>query len=111
VIHRYARVGACWQTLDAQLAELHADGCARIYREKASGTAHRARFAADAEGARLRRRGDGEGKANGKGLGRPFKMTGHQRQEALARRESGELLTEIARSNTVSAATISRLAA
>jgi len=49
-------------------------------------------------------------KANGKSLGRPFKMTQHQRQEALARRESGELLTEIARSHSVSAATISRLA-
>ncbi|HEY1935416.1 MAG TPA: recombinase family protein [Acetobacteraceae bacterium] len=48
-------------------------------------------------------------KANGKSLGRPFKMTKHQRQEALARRESGELLTGIARSYNVSAAAISRL--
>jgi DNA invertase Pin-like site-specific DNA recombinase len=48
-------------------------------------------------------------KANGKSLGRPFKMTPNQRKEALARRESGELLTEIARSYNVSAATISRL--
>jgi hypothetical protein len=38
-------------------------------------------------------------------------MTKHQRKEALARRESGELLTEIARSYNVSAATISRLGA
>jgi DNA invertase Pin-like site-specific DNA recombinase len=55
--------------------------------------------------------GRARAKANGKSLGRPFKMTKHQRQEALARRESGELLTEIARSYNVSAATISRLAA
>jgi DNA invertase Pin-like site-specific DNA recombinase len=53
--------------------------------------------------------GRARAKANGKSLGRPFKMTKHQRQEALARREKGELLTEIARSYNVSAATISRL--
>jgi len=38
-------------------------------------------------------------------------MTTYQRKEALARRERGELLTEIARSYNVSVATISRLAA
>jgi hypothetical protein len=54
--------------------------------------------------------GRARAKANGKSLGRPFKMTSHQRKEALARRESGELLTEIARSYNFSAATISRLA-
>jgi DNA invertase Pin-like site-specific DNA recombinase len=53
--------------------------------------------------------GRARAKANGKSLGRPFKMTGHQRKEALPRRERGELLTEIARSHNVSAATISRL--
>ena len=53
--------------------------------------------------------GRARAKAHGKSLGRPFKMTGHQRKEALARREGGELLTEIARSYNVSAATISRL--
>jgi hypothetical protein len=36
-------------------------------------------------------------------------MTPHQRREAVKRRESGELLTEIARTYNVSAATISRL--
>ncbi len=54
--------------------------------------------------------GRARAKANGKSLGRPFKMTKHQRKEALARRESGGLLTVIARSYNVSAATISRLA-
>ena len=52
--------------------------------------------------------GRARAKANGKSLGRPFKMTAHQRKEALARRECGELLTQIARSYNVSPATISR---
>jgi DNA invertase Pin-like site-specific DNA recombinase len=55
--------------------------------------------------------GRARAKANGKSVGRPFKMTKHQSKEALAWRESGELLTEIARSYNVSAATISRLGA
>ena len=53
--------------------------------------------------------GRARARARGKHLGRPFKLTDHQKREALARRENGELLTEIARSYNVSAATISRL--
>jgi DNA invertase Pin-like site-specific DNA recombinase len=51
-------------------------------------------------------------KANGKHLGRPFKLTAHQKQEAVKRRDQGdETLAEIARSYNVSPATISRLPA
>ncbi len=50
-------------------------------------------------------------KANGKSLGRPFKMTPHQRREAIERRDRGdETLADIGRSYNVSRATISRLA-
>jgi DNA invertase Pin-like site-specific DNA recombinase len=34
---RYARVSTYGQTLDAQLDQLRADGCTRLYRETASG--------------------------------------------------------------------------
>jgi DNA invertase Pin-like site-specific DNA recombinase len=54
--------------------------------------------------------GRARAKANGKSLGRPFKLTEHQRREAIKRRDSGnETLTEIGRSYNVSSATISRL--
>ena len=42
-------------------------------------------------------------------LGRKPKLTAHQRREAMARREAGEVLTDIARSYNVSHSTISRL--
>jgi DNA invertase Pin-like site-specific DNA recombinase len=49
-------------------------------------------------------------KARGVKMGRPPKLTSHQRREALRRRDRGyETLADIARSYNVSAATISRL--
>lgn len=48
-------------------------------------------------------------KARGVKLGRPFGMTHHQRQEALARKAAGEPVREIARTYDVSPSTISRL--
>ena len=42
-------------------------------------------------------------------FGRKLKLTKHQREEAIARREAGEALTEIGRSYNVSHSTISRL--
>jgi DNA invertase Pin-like site-specific DNA recombinase len=48
-------------------------------------------------------------KANGVKMGRKPKLTHHQRQEAMARREAGEVLVDIARSYNVSHSTISRL--
>jgi DNA invertase Pin-like site-specific DNA recombinase len=56
--------------------------------------------------------GRARAKANGTHLGRPFKLTPHQQQEAIKRRDhGGETLAEIARSYNVSPATISRLTA
>ena len=49
-------------------------------------------------------------KANGKSLGRPHKLTPHQRREAIKRRDDdGEPVREIARSFNLHHATISRL--
>jgi DNA invertase Pin-like site-specific DNA recombinase len=54
--------------------------------------------------------GRARAKAQGKSLGRPFKLTAHQKAEAIRRRDSGaETLAEIGRSYNVSGATISRL--
>ena len=57
------------------------------------------------------RTGEGRARAKARGvkLGRKPKLTVHQRQEALSRREAGEALTEIARSYAVHHSTISRL--
>jgi DNA invertase Pin-like site-specific DNA recombinase len=57
------------------------------------------------------RTGEGRERAKARGvvLGRKPKLTGHQRREAIARREAGEVLTDIARSYAVSHSTISRL--
>jgi DNA invertase Pin-like site-specific DNA recombinase len=43
VIYGYARVSTTGQTLDAQLKQLQAEGCAKIYREKQSGARRPAR--------------------------------------------------------------------
>jgi DNA invertase Pin-like site-specific DNA recombinase len=48
-------------------------------------------------------------KAGGVRFGRKPKLTKHQREEALARKQNGESLTDIARSYNVSHMTISRL--
>jgi hypothetical protein len=45
--------------------------------------------------------GRARAKANGQSLGRPFKLTLHQRSEAIRRRDRGEPLSEIARSYNV----------
>ena len=55
------------------------------------------------------RRGRKRAKARGVRFGRKLKLTAHQRQEALARREAGEALTEIGRTFEVSHSAISRL--
>jgi DNA invertase Pin-like site-specific DNA recombinase len=57
------------------------------------------------------RTGEGRDRAKARGvrLGRKPKLTGHQRREALARRNAGEPMAEIARSYDVHHSTISRL--
>ncbi|MGO8921350.1 MAG: recombinase family protein [Xanthobacteraceae bacterium] len=60
----------------------------------------------------LARTSEGRKRAQARGVkfGRKQKLTAHQRQEAIARREAGEALVEIGRSYNVSHSTISRLA-
>jgi DNA invertase Pin-like site-specific DNA recombinase len=53
--------------------------------------------------------GRARAKANGVVMGRKPKLTHHQRQEAIGRREAGESLVDIGRSYKVSHSTISRL--
>jgi DNA invertase Pin-like site-specific DNA recombinase len=57
------------------------------------------------------RTGEGRARAKAAGvhMGRPPKLTSHQRREAIARREAGEAQTEIARTFGVSHTTIGRL--
>lgn len=59
------------------------------------------------------RTGEGRARAKARGvkLGRAFKLTPHQREEAVRRREAGEPLVDIAKSYAVSHSTISRLKA
>jgi DNA invertase Pin-like site-specific DNA recombinase len=55
----------------------------------------------------------GEGRARAKAarihMGRPPKLTAHQRREAIVRRDAGEAQTDIARTYGVSHTTIGRL--
>ena len=57
------------------------------------------------------RTGEGRTRAKAKGvhMGRPSKLTPHQQREAIARRDAGEALTDIARTYGVSHTTIRRL--
>jgi DNA invertase Pin-like site-specific DNA recombinase len=57
------------------------------------------------------RTGEGRARAKARGvhMGRPPKLTPHQRREALKRREAGETLTDIARTYGVAHTTIARL--
>jgi DNA invertase Pin-like site-specific DNA recombinase len=57
------------------------------------------------------RRGRGARQGGCKSLGRNPKLTPHQREEAIRRRDEGQSVREIARTYNVSASTISRLAA
>jgi DNA invertase Pin-like site-specific DNA recombinase len=59
------------------------------------------------------RTGEGRKRAKDAGvhMGRPPKLTPHQRREAIARRDAGEALTDIARTYGVSHTTIGRLTA
>jgi DNA invertase Pin-like site-specific DNA recombinase len=175
----YARVSSDGQSLTAQVAELKAASCHRIYQEKVSGARsdrkqltrliagldkgdilvvtrldRLARSTRDLlnlldavakKGAAFRslrdawadtttahgrlmltvlgglaeferelirtRTGEGRQRAKARGvvMGRRPKLTLHQRREAIARRDAGEVLTAIARSYNVSHSTISRL--
>jgi len=179
-VYGYARVSTDGQSLAAQLAELKAEKCEKIFQEKISGarsdrkqltrlmlvlfkgdvlvvtrldrlarstrdllnllvtiaekgagfkslrdawadttTAHGRLMLtvlgglAEFERELIRTRtGEGRERAKARGggvLGRKPKLTSHQRREAIARREAGEVLTDIARSYNVSHSTISRL--
>ena len=57
------------------------------------------------------RTGEGRARAKARGvhMGRPPKLTPHQRQEAIERRERGDSLTDIARTYGVGHTTIARL--
>lgn len=53
--------------------------------------------------------GRARAKAAGKELGRAYKLTPHQQQEARQRREAGETITTVAKSYNVHHSTVSRL--
>src|SRR5215471_15758678 len=117
----YARVSTYGQTLDSQLEQLRAAGCAtrNIYREKVTGAQADRRELNRMLGklapgdvvtvTRIDRQGRSRAKAQGKSMGRPPSLTPAQQKEAIKRRGQGAKLDELARSYNVSRATISRL--
>jgi DNA invertase Pin-like site-specific DNA recombinase len=110
----YARVSTYGQTLDAQTAQLRAEGCAKIYREKASGAqADRRELLKLLKERDLIRTRTAEGrsraKARGQHMGRPPALTAQQQAKARKRRSEGTTLKELAQSYNVGIATISRL--
>jgi Resolvase, N terminal domain/Helix-turn-helix domain len=102
----YARVSTDGQSVAAQVQQLTAVGCSKVFREVASG--------AKTDGAQLRRalakleEGD---VLVGQSLGRPHKLTLHQRREVVSRKDADKSVREIARSYAMSPSTISRLTA
>jgi DNA invertase Pin-like site-specific DNA recombinase len=118
MIYGYARVSTGGQSEATQVLQLRAAGAGMVFREVASGaktdrpqlhrllaeTAHGCLMLtalgglAEFERELIRAR-TGEGreraKSRGQSLGRPFKLTPHQRSEAIHRRDRGEPLSEI----------------
>src|SRR5205809_152025 len=93
----YARVSTDGQSLAAQIEQLKATGCERIFREKVSGARTDRR-----ELAKLLH-------ALGVRFGRPPKLNPHQRREAIERLKAGETQADIARTYGVDPTTIGRL--
>jgi DNA invertase Pin-like site-specific DNA recombinase len=99
MIYGYGRVSTKEQDLAAQIEALTAAGAEKVFRETASGAKTQRR-----ELARAKKRA----KAVGVHFGPRFALTPHQQREVLARRESGELVADIAASYGVSRRTILR---
>jgi DNA invertase Pin-like site-specific DNA recombinase len=120
MIYGYARVSTDGRA-SRQVAQLTDAGAVKVFRETAGGAKTDRRALARAIKAleagdtllvtRLDRQAKAaRAKALGQHMGRPPKLTGHQRSEAVRRREkSDETLAEIDRTYNVSPQTIGRL--